>query len=275
MSPSLLRGGFFCPYIYIMCYNLAAHAYKMLNYAKRIGATKDEIAYLEEKWKELEGIRVYHQVSGFDHPELLHFYLNENKQLDCGLASWGLIPDWTTNLDHAIELRNKTIVARGESIFEKKSFQKSAESSRCIVCIDGFYEHHHVKTKRIPYYIYHKDKRPLALAGLKSQWTDKESGDVFNTIAIVTAVGNKRMAEIHNNPKIAGPRMPLILNENEVKQWLNSEDRREVEALVKPFDGDLADQTVGAILGKHTVGNSEKAKEERPYQELNEQGSLF
>ena len=51
----------------------------------------------------------------------------------------------------------------------------------------------------------------MPLAGLWSEWTDEETGEVLNTFSIVTTKGNKLLAKIHNNPKIEGPRMPVIL----------------------------------------------------------------
>ncbi|NOR76281.1 MAG: hypothetical protein GQ525_14140 [Draconibacterium sp.] len=50
---------------------------------------------------------------------------------------------------------NKTFNARGESIFEKPSFVKSAEEQRCLIPAEGFYEHHHFRGKKYPFYISH------------------------------------------------------------------------------------------------------------------------
>lgn len=54
----------------------------------------------------------------------------------------------------------------------------------------------------------------MIFAGLWNDWTDKATGEIINTFSIVTTPGNPMMAKIHNNPKLEGPRMPLILPDN-------------------------------------------------------------
>ncbi len=55
-------------------------------------------------------------------------------------------------------------------MFEKPSFRDSAKHRRCLVVIDGFYEHHHANGKTYPHFIQHKEKEPLTIAGLWSEW---------------------------------------------------------------------------------------------------------
>lgn len=52
-----------------------------------------------------------------------------------------------------------------------------------------------------------KDKSPLCLAGLWDEWLDQETGELIKTVAIVTTSANQMMTKIHNNPKLAEPRM--------------------------------------------------------------------
>ncbi|MGM1056565.1 MAG: SOS response-associated peptidase family protein [Bacteroidota bacterium] len=75
----------------------------------------------------------------------------------------------------------------------------------------GFYGHHHLEGKTFPFHIHQKNDKVLALAGLWREWTDKKTGEPLNTFSIVTTKGNKMLAKIHKNPKLEGPRMPLIL----------------------------------------------------------------
>ena len=70
------------------------------------------------------------------------------------------------------QLWNQTLNARGESIFEKPAFRNSAQKKRCIVFVEGFYEHHHFGKKTYPYFIYLKDRPHFALAALWEQWKD-------------------------------------------------------------------------------------------------------
>jgi putative SOS response-associated peptidase YedK len=48
-------------------------------------------------------------------------------------------------------------------MFEKSSFQASAENKRCIMPAEGFYEHHHFKNNAYPFFIRHKEGKPFYL----------------------------------------------------------------------------------------------------------------
>ena len=102
---------------------------------------------------------------------------------------------------------------------------------------------------------------PWALAGLWNEWTDPETGEILNTFSIVTTEGNPMMAEIHNNPKMAGPRMPVILPDGLEDAWLepyrDELDQKQLEELLRPYpESELAAHTVGKLRGKDAVDNN-------------------
>jgi putative SOS response-associated peptidase YedK len=170
---------------------------------------------------------------------------------------------------------NNTLNARGETIFEKPAFRTAAKYHRCLIYVDGFYEHHHFRGKTYPYFIEKKDGQPLILAGLWNQWTDPETDEHMNTFSIVTTEGNPMMAKIHNNPKLAGPRMPLILPEGMEEKWLvQVEDELDEKALLdllQPYpEQELKAHTVRRLRGKDAMGNVPQITEEVQYPELQE-----
>lgn len=107
-----------------MCYNIEIHLENTLKRARHYG-DEDWIQKIEEALKPFMPT----------------------------VAKWGLIPNWVKDLDTANKIRNKTINARGESIFEKPSFKNSARTKRCLIYVNGFYEHHYFNEKTYPYYI--------------------------------------------------------------------------------------------------------------------------
>lgn len=248
-----------------MCYDIKASYEAQLQRALKAGDMR-AVKEIEEKLLPLTDLPLYH-TSGFSHPELLiyadrsHFYPE--------VATWGLIPHWIPDGTAAKNIWNKTLNARGESIFEKPSFRHAAHSQRCVLYIDGFYEHHHHDGSTYPFYIYRKDHLPMALAGLFSEWENEEGG-LTRTFAIVTAKGNALLAKIHNNPKLEGPRMPLILLEAQVMQWLNPDmDVAGLQALVQPCPEHLLTAyTVGKLRGKAYPGNVPAVSDPVVYTEL-------
>jgi putative SOS response-associated peptidase YedK len=244
-----------------MCYNVKTSLEKQLK--KTLLDGKDiDVKKIAAKLKRFskDEINLYH-ASGFDHPQMF-IYTTDDMDI-ATIATWGLIPEWSKDKK---AIWNKTLNARGESIFEKPSFKDSAKGKRCIVFLEGFYEHHHKAGKAFPYFIQMKNKQLMAVAGLWSPWVN-ELGDVLKTFSIVTTRANTLMTEIHNNPKLSEPRMPLILDEKNQLLWLESDlSPTRVANLIKPLADDfLKAHTVAPLRGAHTKGNMPNVTDEHRY----------
>ena len=252
-----------------MCYDVKASLEAQLKRAKHNGDLQS-VREIMEKLVPLSDLPLHH-ATGFSHPKLF-IYTDEIPDLPT-LAIWGLVPHWVKERAQLKKTWNNTLNARGETIFEKPSFRTSAKEHRCLVFVDGFYEHHHFKGKTYPYYIHQKNNEPMALAGLWSEWADPETGELFNTFSIVTTEGNTMLAKIHNNPKLDGPRMPLILPSELEEDWLapiNDElEEQKIKELIRSYPTEeLESYTVGRIRGKEYVGNIPEVSNKKEYPEL-------
>ncbi len=130
------------------------------------------------------------------------------------LFDWGLLPSWAKDMS----FRKNTLNARIESIHEKPSFRNSA-NKRCLVLADAFYEWKWLDEKgkkKEKYEIRVPSGDTFAMGGIWSEYTDKETGEILHTFAILTMEANPLMAEIHNTKK----RMPLILSPENEQRWL-------------------------------------------------------
>lgn len=259
-----------------MCYDSLSLTKRALDYAQRIGYSDETIQELEEQFlriRETQG-PVFH-ASGYAHPTFPIVEDLEEPQVNGHL--WGLVPSWVKDKEQAQSIWNRTLNARSETILEKPSFRSAAKKGRCLVVTDGFYEHHHKNGKSFPYLVRHQDESPMIIAGLKEEWTEPESGKVWRSFSIVTTQGNELLTQIHNNPKLKGPRMPVILDRESQKLWLEDweqDPKERVEFICKPYaDDDLKAHTVNAIRGKKALGNVKEAIQEVPYAELEENES--
>lgn len=256
----------------LMCYDIKTKVEAALKRARHYG-NEEAVQMLIEKFRPFLEDEVFH-TSGFEHPKLL-IYTNENAEMPT-VSSWGLIPFWVKNEQQQLDIWNKTINARGETIFDKPSFRTSAYSKRCIIYIDGFFEHHHFAGITYPFYIQSTNGEPLILGGLWDEWVNKKSGEIVNSFTIVTTKANKLLAKIHNNPKLKEARMPLILNEESAEVWLKDDATAAKKLIAPAANGMLKAHTVRKLRGKNAVGNSPKAIEEFIYPELEfTQQSLF
>lgn len=143
------------------------------------------------------------------------------------LARWGIVPPWRPHGTPGRPLIN----ARAETVFEKPAFQSAARAGRCIVPARCFYEWRRSGRRRDPFAIGRVDGGLMCFAGVF------ERGGATPGFAIVTTGANATIAGIHD-------RMPVILDESGVDEWLEPRDP-EVEIgswaprLLRPASADL------------------------------------
>lgn len=252
-----------------MCYDIKTSLEAQLSKAKRRGDLQ-AIEEIKRKLVPYTDLPIHH-ASGFSHPKLL-IYPDRSPDYP-EVATWGLVPHWVKDRAQLKKFWNNTLNARGETIFEKPSFRNSARNKRCLIYIDGFYEHHHYKGKTYPFYVHHSSGEPMILAGLWSEWLDEETGELLVSFSIVTTEGNKLLTKIHNNPKLKGPRMPLILPQEIEDRWLDPVnddlDIKAIQDLMRSYPDDaLEAYTVRRLRGKEYIGNVEEISEPFEYEEL-------
>jgi putative SOS response-associated peptidase YedK len=149
------------------------------------------------------------------------------------LLHWGLIPFWVKGESSALNIRQRALNARSETIFDKPMFRKAVTTKRCLVVVDGFFEWRHENKKSYPYYIRLKDDQPFALAGIWDRWQNHETGKEMRAFSVITTEANLLMAQIHNTKK----RMPVILTREDEKRWLSKDiSTEDIKTMLKPYD---------------------------------------
>lgn len=184
-----------------MCFSVKT-SQKAQNLAKKYGVHTEGV---EEAIAEVE-----RQLNAFDHPQMA--------VVRKGFLSpmrWGLIPHWIADHQHALEIRNKTLNARSESVFEKPSFRDPIRHHRCLVPVSAFYEWQHVGKEKIKYRIEPTDGDVFSLAGVWEAWVSPQQGIEVLTFSVLTCAANPLMAAIHNTQQ----RMPVILDMTNKDEW--------------------------------------------------------
>jgi len=252
-----------------MCYDIKTSLEAQLHRAERDGDAHaiDEIM---ERLVPMTSLPLHHS-KGYDHPDIL-IYTNEDPYFPM-VSTWGLVPT------HAEDRSfwNNTLNARGETVFSKDSYRDSARDKRCLIYVDGFYEHHHHHNgSTYPFHILDKSKEPYTFAGIWSIWRDPKTRGVWNTFSIVTTKANPLMEIIHNNPKAKEPRMPLILPKELEEEWIMPYDepnwekqKKHLKELIKPYPHEEMDfYTVDRLRGNAYQGNLPEISEKIEYSEF-------
>lgn len=252
-----------------MCFDINASLSSQLKRTLRKGTASD-VQKIKDELVPLTDLPLYH-ASGFSHPSLL-IYTNEVPDYPT-VARWGLVPSWVKNETQQKQIWNKTLNARGETLFNKPAFKEAALTKRCLIYIDGFFEHHHYNHKTYPFFIRRKDHKPMAMAGLWSKWVNPENNQSLNTFTLVTTKANSLLTKIHNNPKLDAPRMPLILPDPLEDQWLmplhDHLDKLKLQELITSYpDQELEAHTVSKLRGKAYVGNVKEITQKVSYPDL-------
>ena len=168
------------------------------------------------------------------------------------VMEWGLTPDWIRVKSEShedikvaymqtIDWRQKTMNARSETLFDKKTFAVPVSKRRCIIPSTGYFEYHHNTDKRkTPYFLYMKNEEIFSIAGIWNKWLNPISKKEVQTFSLITTSANSLASEIHNGGNNAG-RMPLILSSEDEEKWLNhSLNENEIKALLKtPSDENM------------------------------------
>ncbi|CAN5568482.1 SOS response-associated peptidase [soil metagenome] len=247
-----------------MCYDISYMTKKAVKYANYYGFPVEEV----EEY--INSIFPGYHASAFTHPDI-PVVTNESPHKFQSFT-WGLIPPWVKDPATAAKMQVQTLNARGENIFEKPAFRAAAANKRCLVVVDGFFEHHWFNKNAYPFYIKMKNDDPFSLAGLWENWWHQ--GIERNTVSIVTTAANALMTRIHNKPKASeGHRMPLIVPRDLHGEWLkpinDPLDKQSLTEMIRAYDEEeLVAFTVPKLRGKSAVGNNPEACGEVKYQEL-------
>lgn len=102
--------------------------------------------------------------------------------------------------------KNKGVIinARSETAFEKPMFRTSLTSRRCIIPANGFYEWNADKNK---IYFTPQSEKVMYMAGIYNLYENEAR------FVILTTAANTSIEDVHD-------RMPLLLTENQIEQWI-------------------------------------------------------
>ena len=151
------------------------------------------IRQVDEKMRKAENI---HLRSGDIHPsEVAPVIAADHNDLCCKWQRWGFL---------GFSGKQLIFNARSESALEKKMFKESVKQRRVVVPATWFYEWNKNKEKNI---FYREDQLVLYMAGFYKRYQDEDR------FVILTTAANESMKPVHD-------RMPLLLDREEIKEWL-------------------------------------------------------
>src|ERR1700712_4421811 len=104
-----------------------------------------------------------------EHPII--YRKREDQQLHCRAMEWGCIPFYVKEEQAFLRQRATMLNARSEKILaDNKSYWYKIRERRCLVPVNGIYEHRAIKgwKKKVPYFVQLKEQPIFLLPGLYS-----------------------------------------------------------------------------------------------------------
>ena len=157
------------------------------------------------------------------------FKNRDDNKLHVRMMEWGCVPFYVKDLEKFKRQRATMLNARSERILDDtKSYWYKIRNRRCLIPLNGFYEHRKVAgfKNKVPYYITLKKQKMFFLPGLYSvaEIVDKETGEMIKewSYTLITRPANSVMQQIHNDGENKW-RMPLLLPFELSKQWVEEE----------------------------------------------------
>ncbi|CAN5400213.1 SOS response-associated peptidase [soil metagenome] len=215
-------------------------------------------------------------ISGFaNKPVAVLIPSSDETNFDIVQMEWGIISPYIPNRQEAEIFKRKftTLNAKAENLFTNEAGKRSmwagaVKKGRCLVLSTGFFEWRHIyrnhaktgqplKTPdKFPYYITVKDAPYFFFAGIYQPWTDRETGEVVNTVAVITTKANPLMEVVHNSKM----RMPTILNDDLAWEWMMGDlsDERIMEIASTQYDAKKMDACTIAPQFQAQVDPTEK-----------------
>ncbi|HTK19210.1 MAG TPA: SOS response-associated peptidase family protein [Mucilaginibacter sp.] len=221
-------------------------------------------------------------ISGFTDIPIAVIVPTENKtNFDVVQMEWGFIPNYLNNREEVRRMRTgykddngkwiqgqPQLNAKSENLFvsersgRRSMFYDAAKNRRCLILSTGYFDWRHIyrinkrtgeklKTPdKYPYYVSLPEHEYFYTAGIWNPWTDRETGEMVNTVAMVTAVANLLTKQVHNSRE----RMPAILNDELAWRWimedLTDEEILKIAATQYPYEQMSACSVASDFLGR-------------------------
>ena len=186
----------------------------------------------------------HYYLSGFTNPLLPVISIKQPELISA--FNWGLVPNFCKTTKEAKDMSLKTLNAKSETVFTLPSFKNSIREKRCLILVDGFYEWRTIGKQKYPYFIHYNDNEVFAMGGIFNDWVNKETGEIQNTVSIITTHANASLSKIHNEKL----RMPFILPRDTEHNWLDANLKdNEITELMQPLaDGLLEAHTISKLI---------------------------
>lgn len=165
------------------------------------------------------------------------FIYQENGQIKCALASFGLVAHWAADKK---KFGLKTYNARSETVAEKPSYRSAWKERRFgLILTERFYEPCYESGKAIKTGIYRADGEPAAIASIWERIIDKETGEVLMSFSMLTVNADQHDLMKRFHKPTDEKRSVVVIENGDFLNWLTANHQQATELIRLSNDGYL------------------------------------
>ena len=146
--------------------------------------------------------------------------LDEQAQVQCRLARFGLIPHWAKDAN----IGRKTYNARSETVAEKPSYRTPWRKRQfAIALLDDFFEPNWETGRAVRWRIKRSDGQPMGVASIWDRWLEPSTGEIITSFSMLTvnADGHPVMGRFHRPGD--EKRSVVVLEPAQFGAWLHAD----------------------------------------------------
>jgi putative SOS response-associated peptidase YedK len=149
---------------------------------------------------------------------------DEQGQVQCTLARFGLIPHWAKDTQNATQIGRRTYNARSETVAEKPSYRTPWRKRQfAIALLEDFFEPNWETGKAVRWRIRRSDGQPMGVASLWDRWVNTDTGEIVTSFSMLTvnADGHPVMGRFHRPGD--EKRSVVVLEPEDFGAWLSAD----------------------------------------------------
>ncbi|MDN3492346.1 SOS response-associated peptidase family protein [Winogradskyella bathintestinalis] len=149
-------------------------------------------------------------INGLSEQTLPVITMNNPNKID--YAIWGALPqDYKDGWENFQNLTN-TLNMSIDKIQTSDWTNQLLNHQRCLIIVSGFFTSYLHNGEVYPFYVYERNHRPFALAGIYSTLNDG-----FLSVSLTTSTMTNGLKNIHN----IGPDFPIAMDGNNARDWID------------------------------------------------------
>ncbi|GGW60795.1 putative SOS response-associated peptidase YedK [Winogradskyella epiphytica] len=181
-------------------------------------------------------------INGLSEQSLPIITMDQSQSID--YAIWGLLPQNFNEGWESFQNLSNTLNMSLDNAQQLDWINNLLMDQRCAIIVSGFFTSYYYNGEIYPFYVYEKDHKPFALAGVYSILNDG-----FLTVSLLTSSLKDDLKGVHN----LGNDFPIALSHHNYEEWLSQDLDLSDEGIINLQKLELKAHTISKEFYKNDI----------------------